>query len=257
MRHRSRRPCRPASRGAEEAQVDVGVVADGVPVAGRAEEGAEGDPALEAAVLAHHPRISLALSVMASTTPRVATGLEGPLDQAPLVDHDRRALRVHQTDPLAAVPNCRSSAKMLLPSGDDPGPRPGRRASASSAWATSRSPGRGRLSTETDQPRQPSKWTSAEPSKPRGRWSPSSSTRCTLAFIDTPPLLPDCSIWAAGTLLHGEARGDHRVVRRPPHLGALVDHGVVEGATGRRSSRPASLPAGGMHEPLSRRPRPR
>ena len=49
--------------------------------------------------------------------------------------------------------------------------------------------GSGASSTATDQPRQPSKCTSSDPSNPRARWSPSSSTRSTRGTIATPPLL--------------------------------------------------------------------
>ena len=79
-------------------QVDVAVVADHLAGAGRAEQGAEGDPALDAAVVAHHAEDPLGHRGHRLDGAALAPGLEDPLGQAPLVDDDRVAEAVDELD---------------------------------------------------------------------------------------------------------------------------------------------------------------
>ena len=125
---RAQRPADPPQLGghlgrclalAEEAQVDVGVVADHSAVAGRAEQGAEGDPALDAAL----SRITVRTrgSRRRGRRRRRPRGAgERPLDQPPLVDEDRDAVQVDEARPALAAAEHHGAFEEHVVTGDDP-----------------------------------------------------------------------------------------------------------------------------------------
>ena len=104
---------------AEEAQVDVGVVADDATVACRSEQRPEGDPALDPALLAHDGEHLAGGVDQGIDDTGLATAGERSLDEAPLVDEDRDPVGVDEARPaLAAAEDHRALVEHVVAAGD-------------------------------------------------------------------------------------------------------------------------------------------